>query len=202
VAGALADRFEDLRQALGLAAPHQLRAGMRERGQRGQGIVQFMADDADDLLPGLHFLAPQLGGQLAQQQQFVAAAVQAEVAARQVIHLFVLAFAGGEQAVAAAPQGLDQGRRRLFQHLVQGMSFQLAAFRQQLARGQVGVGDGARRIGQFRHQQHGHRRVLHHGVEQQLALHEVEALFAQHLRRGRCGRRSGRTARRSGPSAG
>jgi hypothetical protein len=101
-----------------------------------------------------------------------------------VIHLFVLAFAGGEQAVAAAPQGFDQGRRRLFQHLVQGVAFQLAAFRQQLARGQVGVGDGARRIGQVRHQQHGHRRVLHHGVEQQLALHEVEALFAQHLAEG------------------
>jgi hypothetical protein len=29
-------------------------------------------------------------------------------------------------------------------------------------------------------EQHRHRRVLHHRVEQQLALHEVEPLLAQH----------------------
>jgi hypothetical protein len=101
---------------------------MRERGQRRQRIVQLVADDADDLLPGLHFLAPQFGGQLAQQQQFVLAAVQAEVAARQVVDLFLLAFAGREQAVAAARQRFDQGRRRASPAPRQRMAFELAAF--------------------------------------------------------------------------
>jgi hypothetical protein len=102
VAGALCDRREDLRQPFGLAARHQLRARMRQRRQRRQRVVQLVADHADHLLPGLHFLAPQFDRQLAQQQQFVAPPVQAEIAARQVVDLFVLALAGGEQAVTAA----------------------------------------------------------------------------------------------------
>jgi two-component system nitrogen regulation sensor histidine kinase NtrY len=40
-------------------------AGMRERRDRCERIVEFVADDADDLLPRLHFLATQLDGEVA-----------------------------------------------------------------------------------------------------------------------------------------
>ena len=74
-----------VRQAFVPAAAHQLGAGMRQRSDRRQRVVQLVADHADHLLPGLHFLAAQFGGELAQQHQFVLAAVEAELAARQVV---------------------------------------------------------------------------------------------------------------------
>ena len=120
---------------------------------------------------------PVTAAQLAQQQQFMLAAVQAEAAPRQVVHLFLLAFAAGKQAIAGARQRFGQGRCRLLHDVGQALAFQPPSLVQQLARGQVGVDDGAA----FGHQQHGHRRVLHHGVEQQLALHQVQALLAQHV---------------------
>jgi hypothetical protein len=43
-----------------LAAARAVRPGMRHRGDRRQRVVELVADHADDLLPGLHFLAPQL----------------------------------------------------------------------------------------------------------------------------------------------
>ena len=150
---------------------------MGQRRQRRQRIVQFMADDADDFFPGLHFLAAHIQGQLAQQQQLVLAAVQAEAAARQVIHLFLFPVAAAEQAVVAARQRLAQRRRGLLHDVGQVQSFQAAPLVQQLPRRQVGIHDGLA----FGHQQHGHGRVLHHGVEQQFALHQVQPLFSQHV---------------------
>jgi hypothetical protein len=177
VARALFDGGEDLRQALGLAAPHQFGAGVGQGGQGGQGIVQFVADDADHLLPRLHFLAAQFLRQLAQEQQFMGAAIQAEAAARQVEHFLVFAVADGEQAIAAAPDGFAQGGLDARQQLGQAQAFQLAALVHQLAGGQVGEHDGAV-VGD---QQHGDGGVLHHGVEQQFALHQAQALLAQHV---------------------
>ena len=138
-----------------------------------------MADDADDFFPGLHFLAPQFERQLAQEQQLVLAAIQGEAAPGQVVHLFVLALSCCKQAVAAARDRLAQRGQRLFQDLGQVMAFQLAALVQELARGQVAVHDGAG-AGGVAHEQHGHRRVLHHGVEQKFTLDQLQALFAQH----------------------
>ena len=76
-----------------LPASRQLGAGMRQRGHRRQRVVEFVADDPDHLLPGLHFLPAQFGGELAQQQQFVRAPVEPETAAGQVVDLFLVAIA-------------------------------------------------------------------------------------------------------------
>ncbi|EEF22579.1 conserved hypothetical protein, partial [Ricinus communis] len=153
---------------------------MGQRRQWRQRVIQFVADDADDLLPRLHLLPAQFHRQLAQQQQLVLAAVQLEAAAREVVDVFLVDVGvggpRGEQAVAAARQRVQQRRRGVGQNLAELVSFQPAALIQQLARGDVGIGD---RPG-LADQQHGHRRVLHHGVQQQLALDQVEALLAQY----------------------
>src|SRR5476649_150790 len=94
--------------------------------RRGR-IVQLVADDADDFFPRLHLLPAQLQRQLAQQQQLVLAAVQAELAARQVEHFLVLAVAAGEQAVAAARQRLAQRRRRVLEQRGEAVALEPAA---------------------------------------------------------------------------
>ena len=166
------DRFEPRR----LPAPRQLRAGMRERRDRRERIVEFVADHADHLLPRLHFLPAQLAGEPAQQQQFVRAPVEPEAAAREVVHLFLVGLADREQPVAAAIHRLAQRRRRRAQQGLQREAFELAALVQQPAGREIAVDD----VPAVADQQHRHRRVLHHRVEQQLALHEREPLFAQH----------------------
>ena len=175
MARALLDRGQRARQALVLAAAQQLGAGMRQRGDRRQRVVELVADHADHLLPHLHFLAAQLGGELAQQQQLVAAAVEAEQAAREVVDVLVVLVADGEHAVAAAREGVAHGLGHAFEQLGEGHALETVAVAEQLARGQVAEHDVTTGIDQ----QHRHRRVLHHRVEQQLALHQAQALFAQ-----------------------
>ena len=169
------DRAEDFLEALVLAAPHELDTRMRQRRDRRQRVVEFVADDADDFLPGLYFLPAQLGGQVAQQEQFVATAVEAEAATREMEDLFVVFHADREQAVAAAFDRLAQRLRRVLQQGFERMAFELVAVVEQLACGEVGIHDAAAAIGQ----QHCDRRVLHHRIEQQFALHQRHALLAQ-----------------------
>jgi hypothetical protein len=76
VARALLDRVEDLGQALRVAAPQQLAGRLGERGDGRERVVELMADHADHLLPRLHFLAAQLRGEVAQEEELVAPAVQ------------------------------------------------------------------------------------------------------------------------------
>src|SRR3546814_8659433 len=99
MARALLDGRQRGRQALVLAAAQQLRAGVRERGDRRQRVVELVADHADHFLPGLHFLPPQLGGELAQQHKLVLAAVEAEAAPAQGVDVFLVLVADGEHAV-------------------------------------------------------------------------------------------------------
>jgi len=80
-----------------------------------------------------------------------------------------------EQGILAAVHRLAQRFGRIGQQLGEVQPDQGAAFVEQVPRGDVRVGDPADRIGQ--HQRH--RRVLHHRVQQQLALHQVLALLAQ-----------------------
>ncbi|KAG1456090.1 hypothetical protein G6F57_015171 [Rhizopus arrhizus] len=86
-----------------------------------------------------------------------------------------------EQAVAAAGDRVAQLHRHLLQHILQALAFQLPAAVQQLARGQVGEHHAGDAIAAGRDQQHRHRRVLHHGVEQQFALHQPLPLRTQHI---------------------
>jgi len=73
--GALADGGEHFRQALQIATPGQFGAGVGERGDRRQRVVQFVADDADHLLPGRHFLPRQLARHAPHQVQAVRSAL-------------------------------------------------------------------------------------------------------------------------------
>ena len=176
----LLDGAEHRLQPVELAAARELGARVRQRRHRRQRIVQLVADDADHLLPGLHFLAPQLGRQLAQHEQRLHAAVEPELAARDVPGLFVVVGADGKQAVAAGPHRVAQRLGRRVQQFVQVVAFEPAPAVELAARRQVGVAHAARGI----HQHHRHRRVLHHGVEQQFALHQAQALFAQRVAQG------------------
>ena len=159
-------------------------AGMRQRGDRRQRVVQLMADHADDLLPGLHFLSSQLIGQQAQQQQLMLAAVEAEMTPCQVIHLFLVVdfvAADREQAIAAALHRYSHLHGCACQQVVETLAFQFPAAVQQLACGHVGEHHPALAIAAGSDQQHRHRRVLHHRVQQQFALHQSLSLFAQHV---------------------
>src|SRR3546814_3531940 len=91
-----------------MASAQQLGAGVRERGDRRQRVVERVADHADHCLPCLHFLPPQLGGELAQQHQLVLAAVEAEAAPAQVVDVFLVLVADGEHAVAAAGERSEE----------------------------------------------------------------------------------------------
>ncbi|MNV54300.1 hypothetical protein D3C71_1464860 [compost metagenome] len=149
-----------------------------------------MADHPDHLLPGLHFLPAQFGSELAYQQQVMRTAVELERAPREVIDLFVVlvtlhaifAFRlHREQAVATAADGVAQFHRQLLEHVFHALAFQLPAAVQQLACGQVGEHHAGNAIATGGDQQHRHRGVLHHGVQQQFALHQALALCAQHF---------------------
>jgi hypothetical protein len=177
MACAFLDRRQRIRQPLVLAAAQQLRAGMRERGDRRQRVVELVADHADHLLPGLHFLPAQLRGELSQQHEFVFAAVEAEAAAGEMVDVLVVFVADGEHAIAATLQRFAQGIRRALEQRVERLAFELVALAQQLPCGEVGVDDAVVRVDQ----QHRHRRVLDHGVEQQFALHQRQALLAQRI---------------------
>ena len=85
---------------------------MRERGDRRQRIVQFVADHADHLLPDRHLLGRHLARQLLEEQQPVRLAVQREVAARQVEDVRLGAVVDREQRVRAALDRLAQRLRR------------------------------------------------------------------------------------------
>ncbi len=111
-----------------------------------------------------------------------------EGAARQVIDLLVIIIVLGrvrvahrEQAVTAAGDGIAQLDRHVFQQLVHALAFQLPTAMQQLARGGVGEGHALHAIATIGEQQHRHRRVLHHGVQQKFALHQRLPLFAQYI---------------------
>ncbi len=134
-----------------------------------------MADHPDYLLPGLHFLAAQFAGEQAQQQQLVRAAIEAELPAGKVVDLLfgiVVLTADRHQAVAAPVHGLAQFHRHAGQQLVETLALQFPALVQQFARGQVGKHHAAFPIAACGHQQHRHRRVLDHGVQQQFTLHQ------------------------------
>ena len=90
------------------------------------------------------------------------APIQAEAAPRQVIDFFLVIGADGKQAITAAVECITQGLCRLADDGLQVVALELAAFMQQLPRCDVGVND---RPG-LGYQQHRHRRVLDHGVEQ------------------------------------
>ena len=69
VLGALGDGRKHGGQRRMVAAPRNLGARMRQRGQGPQGIVELMAQHANQFLPGRDFLARQLARQPLEQVQ-------------------------------------------------------------------------------------------------------------------------------------
>jgi len=180
VACTLADDGEDAGQAFDVAAPRQFGAAVRERRDRRQRVVQLVADDADHALPGRHLLARQFTRHAAEQLQPVRPALQPESALRPVEGFFAAVERGAEESVVACRHRLAQRRRRLLQQQCEVRAFEAAPLAQQMARRDVGVDHTFAGVDQ----QQRHRRVLHHGVEQQFTLFEVLALFAQGMAQG------------------
>src|ERR1700722_11185951 len=83
---------------------------MREGGNRRQRDVEFVADDADDFLPRLHFLTRQFAREALDLQQAMRATVQTNVALRQVKRLVFVVEIDGEQSVLMRS---ECGRQRL-----------------------------------------------------------------------------------------
>ena len=70
-----------------------------------------MADHPDHFLPRLHFLSPQFGGEHAQQNQFVAAAVETEAATRKMVDFLLVRVADRENGIATALERIAHASR-------------------------------------------------------------------------------------------
>ena len=173
---AVFDGGEHADQLLGVGRrARQDLAGMRQRGDRRQGIVQLVRDHADHLLPGRHFLRIDLARELLEQQQPVRQGVQQEAPLRDVIHLRLAGELEREQRVAAAFDGLAQRRGRRGEITREAFALELAALAEQLARGGVAVEHGVGVVGEHQRE----RRGLDDRVEHELALVEALAFDAQ-----------------------
>src|SRR6185503_15199627 len=180
VVGAVGDGGEDLVERVVLAAAEELGARVGEGGDRGEGVVELVADDADDLFPGADFLAVELGGEVAQDEELVGAAVEAKARAREVVDLLVVIARDGEQAVAAAGDGVAQGLGGGLEEDGEEGALEAAAGGEELAGGEVAVDDVAARVAE----EHRDRGVLDHGVEEELAVDEGFALAAEGVAEG------------------
>ena len=153
------------------------RAGVRQRRDRRQRVVELVADHADHLLPGRALPGAQLARQAAQQRTAGARGrCRRNAAAREVEDLLFVARARrrtGRRRRARSPRAAPRARPRASR---EADAFEPAAAVRQLARGEVAVDDVAAGLDQH----HRDRRVLHHRVEQQLALEQVLALLPQH----------------------
>ena len=132
---AVFDGGEHAAQLLGVRRrARQDLAGMRERGDRRERVVQLVRDDADHLLPGRHFLRIDLARELLEQQQPMRQGVQQEAALRHVVDLRLAAELEREQRVAAALDGLAQRRRRRLEVTREAFALELASLAEELAR--------------------------------------------------------------------
>ncbi len=134
-----------------------------------------MADDADHLLPGLDLGMAQFGCHVPQQDQFVLPPIEPEQTPGNLMDILAVLVSDGEQTIATAFKGFAYGTWHLGQHGIQKMSLQLASPTEQTACSQIAQHHAVRRV----QQQHRHRRVLYHGIEQQLTLHQIDALRPQ-----------------------
>ena len=106
---AILDRAEDALELRRVGTLDGLPARVRERGDRRERVVELVRDHADDLLPGLHFLARQLARQLLQQVQAMRLAVEQEAALREVIDLGLALAFDREQRVGFAATACRNG---------------------------------------------------------------------------------------------
>ena len=175
------DRGEHAVQLLGVGRPaRQDLARMRQRRNGRQRIVQLVRDDADDFLPGRHFLRIDFARELLEQQQAMGQGVQQEPPLRHVIDLRLAAELEREQRVAATLDGLAQRHGRGLEISREAFAFELAAGAEQLARRGIAVEHRVALIGQHQRE----RRGLDHRIEHQLALVEALALDAQAIAEG------------------
>src|SRR5882757_9612089 len=124
-----------------ISSPRDLRAGVRERGQRPQGIVQLMTQYANELFPSRYLLAGQLSGQQFQQIQPKRASLQDKRTLRQVKRLFDSVDLRGKQAVAQSRGRAAQSDRGPGQRVLESRTLKTASLAQQVPRRNVGIGD-------------------------------------------------------------
>ncbi len=176
VARAVLDRVEHGGEFGRVAALRERATRMRERRYRCERIVELVADHADHLLPGHDFLARQLAGQALDLQQTVQAPVQPYFALREM-EGFVLVFEiHVEQAVLSRGERRGERRWRFGDDRAEIEAVHATAAVEQGARGEVRVDHALLRVDE---EERG-RRILHDGVEQELALEQALALVAQH----------------------
>src|SRR5207344_2063695 len=84
VRSALLDRREDACETLRIRRERELLAGMRERADRRERVVELVRDHADHLLPDRDFLRRHFARELLEEQQAVRLAVQRERAVADV----------------------------------------------------------------------------------------------------------------------
>ena len=104
--GPLADGCEHSLEVGAVGADGEQRAGVSQRADRGERVVELVRDDADDLLPDDHFLRRQLAGQLLEEHQLVRLSIEDEAAPGEMVDLGLAADLHGEQRIAAAPESL------------------------------------------------------------------------------------------------
>src|SRR6185437_83880 len=75
-------------------------ARVSERADRGEGVVELVRDDANDLLPDDYFLRGELARELLEQQQLVRLAIEDEAAPREMVDLRLTRDLHREQRIA------------------------------------------------------------------------------------------------------
>ena len=159
----------------GSGAQRELLAGVRERGDRRERVVELVRDHADHLLPDRDFLRRHLARELLEEQQPVRLAVQRERPVADVEDLGLGPLRHREERVHAAVHGVAQRLRRLGHQIAEADALDLPPRAEELPRRDVAEDDVIVRVRQHERE----RRRLHDGVEQELALVEVQPLAPQ-----------------------
>ena len=171
----LLDRREHAREPLGIRSAGECLAGMRKRGDRRERVIQLVRDDANDLFPDRDFLRRHLARQLLEQQQPVRLAVQRERPIADVKDFSLGTFGHREKRIHPALDGIAHRLRRASEDLSEFQALDLPPGAEELPCGDVAEDDRVVRVSQHQCK----RRRLHDGIEQELALIEVEPFAPQ-----------------------
>src|SRR5579883_658737 len=174
---ALADSLECGGKLHRIAAADQLRARLRQRGDRRERVVELVTDDPDQLLPDPDFLPGELACDALEQIQAMSPALQQKRSLRQAKGLLDALDLHLEQAVASRLDGTPQRLRSLRDESGEILTEEAAAPAEKMSRSKVRESDPAMAVDQ--NQCDGG--VLGDRIEQPLALHELRALRSQRL---------------------
>jgi hypothetical protein len=141
---AVGDGVEDARELrlVGPAFDEQSRRVHQGRHRR-ERVVQLVAQDANELLPGLDLLSRDLVGQVLHEEQRVRLAAEGHLALREVVGLGLPVVVHGEEVVVSAEERVAQRRRGVLEEREEVRPLRLLPLEEQIARGRVREGDRA-----------------------------------------------------------